>query len=229
MLIITDATITNRAVLETRSLPRRFFGRVTPWPRGGGVGLKLRIIAEFQFLRYMLALAPFILLLLLRNDMALTVSQAPVLMVMMIGLVELRLLRLSKSARARIVTADEAGRRLDTLVFRARACLRRIAARQGIAEGELRLVIEQSELARLPPLTYVSVQTDRPEPRLLSLSAEDRAVLEDGLFDADLSERDLLAVNHRDSLYLRDIAQEARAVSAHARLAAFLEAKAVGA
>jgi hypothetical protein len=71
-------------------------------------------------------------------------------------------------------------------------------------------------------LTLVSVQMrPDPAPRLLSLDAEDRAALA-GLFDADLTERDLLAVNHRDDLYIRDIAQEARAVSAHARLAAAL-------
>lgn len=228
MLIITDATIVNRGVLETRSLPKRFFGRAMLIPRRGGVGLWLRLIAEIQFLRYMLALAPFMLVPLMRRDMALTISQAPLIMLIVIALVELRLLRLTKAARARQATPDQAARRLDTLVFRARACLRGIAARQGIMEGELRLVIEQSELARLPPLTFVSVQTDRPEPRLLSLSREDRALLHAGLFDRDLTERDLLAVNHRDSLYLRDIGQEARAVSAHARLAAALAAKAVG-
>jgi hypothetical protein len=57
----------------------------------------------------------------------------------------------------------------------------------------------------------------------LSLDEGDRAVLREGLFDAELTERDLLAVNHRDDLYIRDITQEARAVSAHARLAAALE------
>ncbi len=229
MLIITDATIANRGVLETRSLPKRFFGRAVVIPRRAGPGLWLRLIAEFQFLRYMLALAPFMLLPLLRRDMALTISQAPLIMLIVIAVVELRVLRLSKAARAKQVTPDEAGRRLDALVFRARACLRGIAARQGITEGELRLVIEQSELARLTPLTLVSVQTDRPEPHLLALSSEDRAILHAGLFDADLTERDLLAVNHRDSLYLRDIAQEARAVSAHSRLAAALAAKGLGA
>lgn len=227
MLIITDATIANQGVLETRSLPKRFFGRVVLLPRGAGFGVWLRLIAELQFLRYLLALSPFMLLPLLRRDMALAISQAPVAMLIVIGFVELRVLRLSKAARAKQVTPDEAGRRLDALVFRARACLRGIAARQGITEGELRLVVEQSELARLPPLTLVSVQTDRPEPRLLTLSAEDRAILQAGLFDAELTERDLLAVNHRDTLYLREIVQEARAVSAHARLAAALAAKAV--
>lgn len=225
MLIVTDATILNRAVLETGSLPRRFFGRTILIPRRASLGLWLRLIAEFQVLRYLLALAPFMVIPLLRRDMALAIAQAPVLMLLVIAVIELRVLGLSKAARARQVTPDEAGRRLDALVFRARACLRDIAARQGITEGELHLVIEQSELARLAPLTLVSVQTDRPAPHVLRLSPEDRASLRAGLFDADLTERDLLAVNHRDRLYLRDITQEARAVSAHARLAAALAAK----
>lgn len=223
MLIVTKATILNRGALDTRSLPRRFMGRAMLFPRTASLGLWLRFIVEIQILRYLTALMPFMLVPLMRRDLALTISQAPLIMLIVIGLVEMRLLRLSKSARARQVTAEEAGRRLDILTFRARACLRRIAARHDLTEGELRLVVEQSELARIPPLTLVSVQTDRPEPHLMALDAEDRAILRDGLFDAEFTERDLLAVNHRDTQYLRDIAQEARAVSAHARLAALLD------
>lgn len=226
MLVVTEDTIANRAALETRSLPKRFFGRVTLWPRTAPLPLRLRLLLEIQVLRYFAALAPFVLIPLTWESTALPISQAPLVMLIAIAAVELRLLRLSKSARARVVTADEAARRLDTLAFRARACLRRIAARQGITEGELRLVIEQSELARVPPLTFVSVQTDRPEPRLLRLNDADIAILRDGLFDADLTEAHLLAVNHREDRYLRDIAQEAQAVSAHARLAAFLDQRA---
>jgi len=222
MLIVTEATIANRGVLETRSLPRKFFGRVQLLPRGAGPGLWLRLIVEIQVLRYLFALAPFVVLPLVSRDTAAPIMQAPLVMVVVIALVEMKGLRLSKGARLRAVTEDEAARRLDTLAFRAKARLRRIAARHQMAEGTLRLVVEQSELARIPPLTLVSVQTETPEPRIVALDAEDRAVLA-GLFDADLTERDLLAVNHRDDLYIRDIAQEARAVSAHARLAALLE------
>ncbi|MBF9061215.1 hypothetical protein HKCCSP123_18700 [Rhodobacterales bacterium HKCCSP123] len=226
MLIVTDETIANRAVLETRSLPKKFLGRVQLVPRRGGVRLWARLILEIQILRYLSALLPFVAIPLLSRDLALPVTQAPLAMLVVIAFVELKVLRLSKAGRERVVGIDEAARRLDTLAFRARACLRRIAARHDLAEGALRLVIEQSELARIPPLTLVSVQTDHPEPRLLSLDEGDRAVLRDGLFDAALGERDLLAVNHRDDLYIRDIAQEARAVSAHARLAAALEKRA---
>lgn len=226
MLVVTEDTIANRGVLETRSLPKRFFGRVTLFPRKAPLGLRLRLLLEIQVLRYFGALAPFVLIPLIWRNTALPISQAPLVMLIAIAAVELRVLRLSKRARARAVPQDEAARRLDMLAFRARACLRRIAARQGIAAGELRLVIEQSELARVPALTLVSVQTETPEPRLLSLSDADVAILQDGLFDEVFTEAHLLAVNHREDRYLRDIAQEARAVSAHARLAAFLDQRA---
>ena len=193
MLIVTDATIANARVLETRSLPKKFLGRVQLVPKGAGLSLWARMIVEIQILRYLGALLPFVVIPLLSRDLALPVTQAPLAMLVVIALVELKVLRLSNAARAGLVDADEAARRLDTLAFRARAALRRIAARQGIAEGQLRLVVEQSELARIAPLTLVSVQTDRPAPRLLSLDAQDRAAL-DGLFDAALTEADLLAV-----------------------------------
>ena len=226
MLIVTEDTIANRAALETRSLPKRFLGRVTLLPKGAPLTLWLRLLMEIQLLRYLGALLPFVLIPLVWRDTALPISQAPLVMLILIAGVELKLLRLSKSARARLLTPDEAARRLDTLAFRARACLRRIAARHGIAEGELRLVVEQSELARIPPLTLVSVQTDRPEPRLLPLTPEDRAHIAATLFDADFTERHLHAVNQREDRHIRDIAQDARATSAHSRLAAFLEQRA---
>lgn len=226
MLIVTHATLRNPGVLETRSLPKKFFGRVLLVPRGAGIGLRLRYYVEIQLLRYTVTLLPFIVAPLMMRDLATPVMQAPALMLILVAVVEMRVLRLSQSARDRAVDPDEADRRRDTLSFRARACLRRIAARHGLTEGELRLVVEQSDLARIPPLTLVSVQTDRPKPHVLTLDDADRAVLADGLFDADFTERDLLAVNHRDRTYLRDVAQDTRAVSAHARLAAMLDKRA---
>jgi hypothetical protein len=226
MLIVTDATIANRGALDTRSLPKKFLGRAALVPRGASPGQWLRLAVEFQALRYMVALAPFAVIPLMNRDLALPVMQAPALMVVVVALFELKLLRRPKASRQAAVSEAEAARRLDTLAFRARACLRRIAARHDLREGQIRLVVEQSELDRIPPLTLVSVQAETPKPHLLALDAEDRAILHDGLFDAGFSERDLLAVNHRENQYIRDIAQEARAVSAHARLAAFLEKRA---
>ena len=223
MLILTNSTLWNPGVLETRSLPKKFLGRVLLVPSAASPRLWSRLAVEMQLLRYVVTLLPFAVVPLMVRDLALPVMQAPALMIMLVALVELKVLRLTAGARAVQVGADEAARRLDTLAFRARGCLRRIAARHDIREGVLRLVIEQSELARIAPLTLVSVQTDLPRAHVLSLDAEDRALLNVSLFDAALSERDLLAVNHRDDVYIRDIAQEARAVSAHARLAALFE------
>lgn len=223
MLIVTHDTLANPGILDTRSLPKKFLGRVMPVPRGAGARQWLRLAVEIQPLRYTAELLPFILAPLLFRDLATQVMQAPALMIVTVAVLELKVLRLSRAARDRAVDPDTADRRRDTLAFRARACLRRIAARHDLRDGELRLVVEQSELARIAPLTLVSVQTDTPKPRVLPLDAQDRAILTEGLFDADFTERDLLAVNHRDQTYLRDIVQVARAVSAHARLAARLD------
>jgi hypothetical protein len=223
MLILTNATLWNPGVLETRSLPKKFLGRVLVAPLTTSFRIWGRLLVEMQVLRYGVTLLPFALSPILVRDLAIPVMQAPALMVMLVVLVELKVLRLTTSARAAQVGPDDAARRLDTLSFRARSCLRRIAARHDLREGALRLVVEQSELARIPPLTLVSVQSDLPRPHVLSLDPEDRAILDKGLFDEALSERDLLAVNHRDNLYIREVTQEARAVSAHARLAALLE------
>jgi len=223
MLIVTKDTIRNAGALETRSLPKKFFGRVQLIPRGAGLRLWLRLIVEIQILRYLSALLPFVAIPLFWRNLALPVTQAPLAMLVVIAFVELKVLRLSEAARQRVVDEDEAARRLDTLGFRSKAILRKIAARHEIAEGELRLVVEQSELARIPALTLVSVQTASPETRLLDLDADDRAIITETLFDAELTEAQLLAVNHRHETYIRDIAQDARGVSAHARLAAYLD------
>jgi hypothetical protein len=223
MLILTNATLWNPGVLETRSLPKKFLGRVLIAPLTISFRVWGRLLVEMQALRFAVTLLPFALSPIFVRDLAIPVMQAPALMVMLVVLVELKVLRLTAAARAAQVEPDEAARRLDTLGFRGRGCLRRIAARHDIREGALRLVVEQSELARISPLTLVSVQSDLPRPHVLSLDPEDRDLLGKSLFDDALSERDLLAVNHRDNLYIREIVQEARAVSAHARLAALIE------
>jgi len=223
MLIVAPETISNAGVLETRLLPKKFFGRVQLVPKGAGFGLWARLILEIQFLRYMAALIPFIAIPFMSNDLALPVTQAPFAMVLVIAIVELKVLRLSDRARERLITEDDAARHLDTFAFRARAALRQIAARRGMAEGEIALVAEQSELARVVPLTLISVQSAVPEPHVVDLNAEDRAILEDTLFDADFSEKMLHAANMRDGQPIREVRIEARSVSAHARLAAALK------
>lgn len=223
MLVVARQTILNSGVLETRSLPKKFLGRVQLVPRRGGAGLWARFILEMQFVRYLVALVPFIAVPLMSNDLAVPVTQAPLAMLVVIAVVELKILRLSKSGRERIVSQSEAERRLDAFRFRARAALRRIAARRNLQEGEIMLVLEQSELARVTPLTLVSVQSAVPEPHVLDLDEGDRAVLHDTLFDAELTERMLHQANLREDSMIREVKLEARSVSAHSRLAAWLD------
>ncbi|MEQ6249998.1 hypothetical protein ABMC89_13975 [Sulfitobacter sp. HNIBRBA3233] len=222
MLIVTHDTLRNPAILKVRQLPRKFFGRVTVWPRDSvGFWRFLRLIAEFQALRYALTLAPLILIGLSWNAMALPMAQAPILMVAMIWFVEMRLLRVPKSRRGRLIDAAAADRALDLLRVQARAALTRIAAGRGMKHGELHLVVEQSELWRLAPLTYVSVQSETG-PEVLRLTAPERDILRQTLFQTPLTEKLLQRVNQSQGIFLRDITFDARGVSAHARLAAAL-------
>jgi hypothetical protein len=224
MFIITPATVLSPGTLETRNIPKRFFGRVLIMPRrGAGPGLWLRLLVEMQFLRYMTALLPFIVVMIMSRDMAAPIMQAPIAMFLFIAIVEMKGLRLSDKGRARLMDGDEAARRLDLLQFRARAVLREVAARKGLDAGALHLVVEQSELARIPALTFVSVQTDQPKPHVMDLDAGDRAAITDGLFGGGFSERDLHRVNMFQDNFLRNIRLEARGVTAHARLAAWID------
>jgi hypothetical protein len=227
MLILTHETLRNPDILEVRQLPRKFFGRVVVWPKGGmSAGLTLRMIAEFQLLRYSLALAPFVIVGITWRDTAMPLAQAPLFMLLLIWLVEDRLLRPGPKRRAKLIDAAEAERGLDLLRVQGRAALTRIAALRGQRAGELRLVVEQSELAALPPLTYVSVQAEEgPSGRgaeVLDLSAAERAILHEELFRAPLDERLLTRINGAENKFIREIRLDARGVSAHARLAAAL-------
>lgn len=222
MLIITHATIRNPAILKVRQLPRKFFGRVTVWPRGPvGFGTIARLVIEFQALRYSLVLSPLVAIGVSWNAMALPMAQAPILMIAMIWWVEMRLLRVPKSRRARLIEGAAAERGLDLLRVQARAALTKIAATRGMRSGALHLVVEQSELWRLPPLTYVSVQSD-VGPEVVKLDATERAIIREALFQGKLTERLLQRINQSEGVFLRDVTFDARGVSAHARLAAAL-------
>ena len=222
MLIVTHDTLRNPAILKVRQLPRRFFGRVTVWPREGlGPGGFLRIISEFQAMRYLLTLSPLLIVGLLWNVAALPLAQAPVLMIALIWWVEMRLLRVPPKRRAGLIPAAEADRGLELLRVQARAALTRIAAGRGLRQGELHLVVEQSDLWHLPPLTYVSVQSE-DGPEVLNLSAAERAIIADHLFQPPLTEKLLQRINQSRNVFLHDITLDARGISAHARLAAAL-------
>ena len=229
VFILSPDTVWNPKALETGSVPRKVLHRVALLPRNAGPGLIARVIMENEPLRYFIALSPFVAAMLIWTDLALPISQAPVAMIIVIGFFEMKVLRISPERRNALMTEDDAARVLDTLNYRARRILTQIAARRGQTSGTLLLVVEQSELAHVTPLTLVSVQTSEGKPRILPLASEERALIEDGLFDDSFAARTLHKANLREDTYLRSIAFDTRGISGHARLAALLDAPAEGA
>lgn len=222
MLILTHDTLRNPSILRVRQLPRRFFGRVTVWPKGPvGLSRVLRIVVEFQWLRYSVSLLPLVAIGLTWTGLALPLAQAPLLMLVVLWWVEMRLLRVPAAKRAGLIDLAEAERGLDLLRVQARAVLTQIAAGRGLRAGQLHLVVEQSELGIFTPLTYISIQADAG-PEVLSLTPAERAIIENGLFQHPLTEQLLHRINQSQNVFLRDITLDTRAVSAHARLAAAL-------
>jgi len=222
MFIVTPRTVWNPGALEVRQLPRRIFGRVTLWPRRGGTPrLWVRILFEVELWRYLGVLMPFAAAAVIFPDQALAIAQAPLLMFIAVHLAETKLMHLSPEARAALLPQAEAERGLDLLRARARSILTRIAAGRGLTAGSLHLVVEQSELARIAPLTFVSVQWDQG-PEVLALSAAEEALIREGLFGDGLDERLLQKINLAEAEFLRDEVLEVRSVSAHARLAAMM-------
>ena len=222
MLILTHRTLRNPAILKVRQLPRKFFGRVAVWPRGPlGFWRFMRLIIEFQAIRYILTLSPFIFIGLSWNALALPMAQAPILMIFMIWVVEMRILRVSKARRPRLMEGADAERALDLLRVQARAALTKIAAAREMKRGELHLVVEQSELWRIAPLTYVTVQSEAG-PEVVRLDEAEIEIIEQTLFQPPLTEALLQRVNQSQGVFLRDITFDIRGVSAHARLAAAL-------
>lgn len=225
MFLVTPETIRNRGALALRQVPRRFFGRVNLWPRrGADLRTRLRMLAELQALRYTLPLLPLLAIGFIWTQTALPLAQAPILMVLLIGLVEMRLLRLSPRARARLCSEHDAARVLDLLEAQGRQLLTRIAAGRALGPGRLHLVVEQSELARIPPLTYVSLQHDPDDgrPAILALSPAEEALVRTALFAGPLTETALFTANQRLGRMLRMVSLDTAAIPAHARLAALM-------
>ena len=95
--------------------------------------------------------------------------------------------------------------------------------------GELHLMIEQSGLMRVPPLTFLSVQAGGERPHYLSLNAAERADLCDTLFAAGLTETGLQRAQLAQNRLETSVAFDPAAVSAHDRLAAMARARRGGA
>ncbi|WP_089902397.1 hypothetical protein [Loktanella fryxellensis] len=222
MLILTHGTLRNPAILAVKQLPRKVFGRVTPWPRRRSWGRLLRMLVEFQSVRYALALLPLVVIGVVWTDLALPLAQAPLLMIVVIWWVESRVIRVPAAKRAALVDAAAADRALDLLRVQGRAVLTAVAAARGIRSGQLHLVVEQSDLRGLPPLTLVSVQSE-DGPQVLDLSEAEQALVQRHLFQPPLDEGTLHRINLAQNVFLRDITFDTRGVSAHARLAAALD------
>jgi hypothetical protein len=224
MFVVTPSTMLNPAALETRAVPKRMLGRITVLPRAGASpGLWLRLLLEMQLLRFFLPLLPFVIAMLIWPHLALPIGQAPIPMMLLIGVVEMKVLALSPDARKALLTDDEKAATRDALRFNARRVLTRIAARQEMQDGEVTLVVEQSELARMTPLTLVSVQRAHPEPEVLDLAPEDRKLLETELFDEGLSERSLHRLTLAQGENLHQVTLDVATISAHARMSALMQ------
>ena len=222
LIFAAPGRVVNPAVLDITSPPRRFLGRgFGVVPKGALTdGAFWRLVVEYQLLRYLVVLWPFPVAMAIWPHLALPISQAPLLMFLLIYLVESRVLAVPKDARAALVDEDEAGRIKDRFRVRARRVLTRIAAGRGMQGGELYLVVEQSELARLPPLTIVSVQVAHPRAAVLDLTDAEAATLREVLFPEPGDEADLHRVNLAENDFFRSERLDASGVSAHARLEA---------
>lgn len=222
MFLVTPSTVFNPASLETRHIPRQFLGRSLLVPRrGAGLRLILRLVVEVEILRYLAALLPFAFAAMIWRDSALAIAQAPLLMFLVIYGVEMRFFRLTPAARQALLTPGEADRGLDLLRSRAVSVLTRIAAGRALTQGALHLVIEQSDLVRIAPLTLVSVQSE-DGPQLLCLDRAEEALIRETLFQPPLTERALHRITLAMNEQVHDLLFDPRGVSAHARLAALL-------
>jgi len=226
VFVLSPETVYNPKALETGSVPRKVLHRIAFLPRNAGADLIARVILENEPLRYFIALSPFVAAMFIWRDLALPISQAPLAMIIVIGFFEMRVLRMSATKREALMSDDDVARTLDSLNYRARQVLTKIAAHRGQTAGELMLVIEQSELARVTPLTLVSLQTSEGKPRILALDEVERTLIHSDLFDSAFTARQLHAANLLQDLYLRRIHFDTRGVSGHARLAAILDAAA---
>jgi hypothetical protein len=227
ILYAAPSRVANPSVLEITAPPRKFLGRgLGVVPRGTVTKAGFwRLVVEFQALRYSVALLPFPAAMFAWPHLALPISQAPLLMFIVVWLVESRVFSVPRDVRAGLIGEVEAARALDAFRVRGAAVLSRVAAGRGMMTGELHLAVEQSELARVVPLTVVSVQLSGPPAQVLDLTDAEVRMIEAEIFADGLDERLLQRVNLAQNTFLRSVALDASAVSAHARLEALASAR----
>lgn len=225
LFVLSPNTVWNPGILRFPTAPRKILERGLILPRRDVSWSFLgRVILESLVLRLTVTLLPFAVAAFVWPTVAAPLSQAPVAMLAAVAIVELRWLRVPRHKREKMATEAEAARALDTLQFRGRRILSQLAARKGIETGVIYLVVEQSDMARLPALTIASVQLDEGRSRLVSLDREERELIRASLFDEAFTEKELFCANQRDGVMMRSVSFETRGVSAHARLAAALRA-----
>ncbi|MEM7061239.1 MAG: hypothetical protein AAF557_26985 [Pseudomonadota bacterium] len=176
--------------------------------------------------RYFLALSPIPIALIFKPEWALPISLAPVPMALFILVIESYVLSVpSPSARRKIVPEVDQERGLDLLKVRAEQALTRLGAARATVGGVLHLVIEQSGLLHVPPLTYISVQHEGPESKFMDLTADEQKMITETLFDSDFNEARLRVINVAQDSQIRTFALDPSSISAHARLAALANSK----
>ena len=231
VFVLTHDAIARPKYLKTRHIPRKVIGRGIPlWPTAGlRDKMAWRLMLEWSLARYFAALLPFPIAIAIWPSLALPISAAPLLMFAAVYLVEMHVLAISNAgAREVQIKPAAADHVLDLLRGRSRDVLTRLAAGRGLDAGLLHLVIEQSALARVPPLTIVSVQQTLEGTRFLDLDPDEREMVAATLFADGLSEQDLHLTNLRENVFLRAVELDPRAISAHARLEAMARKSAVG-
>ncbi|MEM1298571.1 MAG: hypothetical protein AAGH68_04760 [Pseudomonadota bacterium] len=227
ILFLTRSNLMTPGALDVEKVPKRFLslGRRL-YPRSMRSKLFWRTLFEMPAARYTIALAPFPVVLFFKPEWALPISLAPVPMAMFVMMLEAHLLSVtSPTARRALVSADVADRGLDTLKARAVAALTQLVAARETEGGTYHLVIEQSALLRITPLTHVSLQQEGPRPRIANLTEEEQAMLAETLFDEAFDEHELRQINVAQDKMIRSFDLDARGVSAHARLAALANVK----
>lgn len=231
IFLVTPETVSNPRVLRGGQPPKKILaGLYSVFPRGLVLDpIWWRLALEYPLLRYSFALAPFPVAMLIWPELALPISGAPLLMFIFINFIEGEVLSYSSRARReKVMPEAESARRMDLFRHRARALLTRIAAGRDLREGEVTLVVEQSPMAPVPPITVISLQAAAEGSPVLDLDAGERALILSELFDDGLSERDFHKVSLRENVFLHAVTLDARAISAHARMAALARAETRG-
>jgi hypothetical protein len=234
LVLVSPAAVAKPDRLRADRIPKQLLDRGFPFlPRRGPLDpLFWRLLIEQSLTRFVIALSPFPAAMLIWPDLALPIAQAPLIMFGIVLFIESSVLSVSSPERRRaLIPEADAARGLDLLRARARGILTRIAARRGLTEGALHLVVEQSAMARVAPLTFVSLQYAPGAAGecgggvFLEPDPEESRILREELFAEGLDERLLQRINLAENRFLRDHALETSAVSAHARLAAMAEAR----